>query len=158
MIRTFFAALLFLTLTNLCFGQDVLVSVKNIKVTPGKGNELTDTYRWSQDGKSYVLFANGALESESGKKLRLPISKGDHVSYLFSGTFRNDLVVSFDSYSGGYGTFLLCLVKVETHTLKWCRSVSSQVVGEYRAAPDSGLPLDRKYKVRKLEQSSRAVK
>jgi hypothetical protein len=142
-IRTFISPLLFFGLVNVCFGQETLVSLTNIKVISGKGNELTDTYQWNQNGKRYLLFAYGVLESDSGKKLWLPIRKGDHVSYVFSGSFRNDLIISFDSYSGGYGIFQLCLVKVETHKLKWCRRVSSQVAGNYRAAPDSGLPLEK---------------
>jgi hypothetical protein len=146
-MRTALVISIFLALANSCFAQGVAVSLKSIEVTPGQGSELTDTYRWNHGEKPYVLYAYGVLESASGKRLSLPISKHHHVYNLWAGSFNGDLVLSFINYSGGYGTDLLCLVKVEAHKLKWCKRVSSQIVRTYRAAPTSGLPLDEEYKI-----------
>ncbi len=141
-MRGFLTIMFVLVLSNVCFGQEIFVPLKSIEVIYGEGNELTNTYRWSQNGKGYIIYAEGILESESGRKLKLPISKGHHVNDLSSGSFRNDLVISFSNYSGGYGNDFLCMIDIGKHRIKWCRRVTSQISGGYRAAPASGKPLD----------------
>ena len=146
-MRALVAASIFLLLASSCYGQGVFVSLKYVEVTHGTGNELTDTYHWSESGRRYVLHAYGMLESMEGKKLALPLSKEHHIYNLWAGSFDGDLILSYIDYSGGYGVERLCLVLVATHEIKWCRRVSPQVVSRYRAAANSGLPVAKDYKV-----------
>lgn len=120
-----------------CFGGEIAVRLKAIQVTNGTGNELTDTYRWDENGQRFVLYANGVLESNNGKKLSLRVSKDHHVYNLWAGSAGDELFLSYIDYSGGYGIDRICAVRMNTHKLSWCRRTQTQVVEEFRTIQHS---------------------
>ncbi len=139
---------LLLSIARTALGQEVFVPMWPIEVSRGTGSELTDTYRWNEGEKHFVLYAYGVLESEKGKRLSVALSKGNHVYNLWAGHFDGNLALSYIDYSGGFGVDRLCLVAIEKHKLWWCKRVASQVVKGYRAALSTGLPLDEQFRVR----------